>query len=68
MVKTSEKDARIAEWKVIFDDLLKDAPLAPVFNEKRFTYHSAKIRSDEGAFTDPTRLPVNYDHIFLPEN
>ena len=44
MVKTSEQDARIAEWQAIFDDVLKDAPLAPVFNEKRFTYHSARIR------------------------
>ena len=49
MVKASEKDARIVEWKAIFDDLLKDAPLAPIFNEKQFTYHSARIRSDEGA-------------------
>ncbi len=68
MVKTNEKDARIVEWKAIFDDVLKDAPLAPIFNEKRFTYHSARIRSDQGSFTDPTHLPVNYDHIFLPEN
>jgi hypothetical protein len=37
MINTNEKDARIVAWKAIFDDLLKDAPLAPIFNEKQFT-------------------------------
>jgi peptide/nickel transport system substrate-binding protein len=68
MVKASQKGARIAEWKAIFDDLLKDAPLVPIFNERQFTYHSARIKADKGAFADPTRIPVNYDHVFLPEN
>jgi peptide/nickel transport system substrate-binding protein len=68
MVKPSEKDARVAEWKAVFDDLLKAAPLVPVFNEKRYTYHSARIKADEGAFTPPMRIPANYDHIFSSEN
>jgi oligopeptide transport system substrate-binding protein len=68
MVKASQRDARIAEWKAIFDDLLKDAPLVPIFNERQFTYHSARIKADRGAFADPTRIPANYDYIFLPGN
>lgn len=66
MVKASQKDARIAEWKAIFDDLLKDAPLVPIFNDRQLTYHSARIKADKGAFADPTRIPANYDYIFLP--
>jgi peptide/nickel transport system substrate-binding protein len=68
MVKASQKDARIAEWKTIFDDLMKDAPLVPIFNERQFTFHSVRIEADKGAFADPTRIPVNYDYIFLPEH
>jgi oligopeptide transport system substrate-binding protein len=68
IVRDSEKDARVAEWKAVFDELLKDAPVVPVFNEKRYTYHSARIKAGEGAFTDPTRIPANYDHIFSSEN
>jgi hypothetical protein len=40
----------------------------PIFNERRFTYYSARIRTDKGTFTDSMRLPADYEHIFLPEN
>ena len=46
MVKDDQAAARIAEWKAIFDEVLKDAPWAPVFNEKRFTYHSERLGGD----------------------
>jgi len=67
MVRSSQKDARISEWKKIFDDVMKDAPLVPIFNERQFTYHSARIKADRGAFADPTRIPANYDHMFVHE-
>ena len=67
MVKDDQKDARIAEWKAIFDDVLKDAPWAPVFNEKRFTYHSERLGGDPALFTDPIHIPVNYDYIFAKD-
>lgn len=60
MVKDDQKDARIGEWKAIFDDVLKDAPWAPIFNEKRFTYHSERLGGDPALFTDPIHIPVNY--------
>ena len=46
MVKDDQAAARIGEWKGVFDDVLKDAPWAPIFNEKRFTYHSARLGGD----------------------
>ena len=58
---------RIGEWKGVFDDVLKDAPWAPVFNEKRFTYHSARLGGDPSLFTDPIHIPVNYDYIFAKD-
>jgi oligopeptide transport system substrate-binding protein len=67
MVKDDQMSARIAEWKAVFDDVLKDAPWAPVFNEKRFTYHSARLGGDPTLFTDPIHIPVNYDYIFAKD-
>jgi oligopeptide transport system substrate-binding protein len=67
MVKADQAEARTAEWKAIFDDVLKDAPWAPVFNEKRFTYHSARLGGDAALFTDPIHIPVNYDYIFAKD-
>ena len=67
MVKDDQMVARITEWKAIFDDVLKDAPWAPIFNEKRFTYHSARLGGDPSLFTDPIHIPVNYDYIFAKD-
>jgi oligopeptide transport system substrate-binding protein len=67
MVKDDQMSARIAEWKAVFDDVVKDAPWAPVFNEKRFTYHSARLGGDPTLFTDPIHIPVNYDYIFAKD-
>ena len=59
--------AHRANGRAIFDDVLKDAPWAPVFNEKRFTYHSARLGGDPALFTDPIHIPVNYDYIFAKD-
>ncbi len=67
MVKDDQMGDRIAEWKAVFDDVAKDAPWAPVFNEKRFTYHSARLGGDPTLFTDPIHIPVNYDYIFAKD-
>ena len=67
MVKSDQSEKRIGEWKGIFDDVLKDAPWAPIFNEKRFTYHSARLGGDPSLFTDPIHIPVNYDYIFAKD-
>ena len=66
-VKAEDQPARIGEWKAIFDEIVKDAPWAPVFNEKRFTYHSARLGGDPSLYTDPIHIPVNYDYIFAKD-
>ncbi len=67
MVKSDQADARTQAWKAIFDDVSKDAPWVPVFNEKRFTYHSARLGGDPSLYTDPIHIPVNYDYIFAKD-
>jgi ABC-type transport system substrate-binding protein len=67
MVKDDQQAERIELWKGIFDDVLKDAPWAPVFNEIRFTYHSARLGGDPVLYTDPIHIPVNYDYIFAKD-
>lgn len=67
MVEDTQKDARIAEWTAVFDDVMKDAPWAPIFNEKRFTYHSERLGGDDSLFTDPIHIPVNYDYIYAKD-
>jgi ABC-type transport system substrate-binding protein len=67
MVKDDQRAERIALWKGIFDDVIKDAPWAPIFNEKRFTYHSARLGGEASLYTDPIHIPVNYDYIFAKD-
>jgi peptide/nickel transport system substrate-binding protein/oligopeptide transport system substrate-binding protein len=67
MVKDDQQAQRIAEWKAVFDEVLTQAPWAPIFNEKRFTYHSARLGGDPALFTDPIHIPVNYDYIFAKD-
>ena len=67
LVRDDQKVERLNEWRAIYDILLQDAPWAPIFHEKRFTYHSGRLGGDPSLFTDPTRLSVNYDHIFAKD-
>ena len=68
MVDASQADARIEKWRSIFIKLMEDAPWAPVFNEQRFTYHSARIAGPSNAiFTDPVHIPVHYDTVFATD-
>jgi ABC-type transport system substrate-binding protein len=67
MVKADQQAARVTAWKGIFDSVLADAPWAPVFNEKRFTFHSERLGGDPSLFTDPIHIPVNYDYIFAKD-
>ncbi len=67
MVKGDQQAARVEAWKGIFDKVLADAPWAPVFNEKRFTFHSERLGGDPALFTDPIHIPVNYDYIYAKD-
>ncbi len=67
MVKPEQATERAKLWMGIFDDVMKDAPWVPIFNEKRFTYHSARLGGEAWLYTDPIHIPVNYDYIFAKD-
>lgn len=64
MVGEDKAAARLQEWSAIFIDVMKDAPWAPVFNEQRFTMHSARLGGGDALFVDPVHIPVHYDYVF----
>ncbi len=63
MVDPSQTDARIASWRSVFDDVMKDAPWVPVFNEDFYTMHSARIEGQDKYFVSPTHIPIYYEEL-----
>jgi peptide/nickel transport system substrate-binding protein/oligopeptide transport system substrate-binding protein len=39
----------------------------PVFNEKAYVIHSARIAGPAGIFADPIHIPVNYDEVYATD-
>jgi oligopeptide transport system substrate-binding protein len=67
MVDPSKADERIDAWRGIFDDIMADAPWAPIFNEQRFTMHSAGVAGPDAIFVDPVHIPVHYDYVYATD-
>ena len=67
MVKPEETQARADLWKQIFDKIQDDAPWVPVFNEERYTLHSARIGGDPSLFVDPVHVPINYNAVYATD-
>ena len=67
MVTAEQQADRAKAWSAIYQGVMKDAPWVPIFNEQRFTYHSARLGGDASLFTDPIHIPVNYDYIFAKD-
>jgi ABC-type transport system substrate-binding protein len=67
MTDPAKAGERAAAWGKIFTDLMADAPWAPVFNEKAYVIHSARIQGPAGVFADPIHIPVNYDEVYATD-
>jgi ABC-type transport system substrate-binding protein len=67
MTNPADTDKRATVWGKIFTDLMADAPWAPVFNEKAYVIHSARIAGPVGIFADPIHIPVNYDAVYATD-
>jgi ABC-type transport system substrate-binding protein len=67
MTNPADAEKRAVAWGKIFTDLMADAPWAPVFNEKAYVIHSARIAGPEGVFADPIHIPVNYDEVYATD-
>jgi len=67
MADPAKKAEREAAWSSIFTDIMAEVPWAPIFNEQRFTMHSARMGGDEALYVDPVHIPVNYDYVFVTD-
>jgi oligopeptide transport system substrate-binding protein len=67
MTSPSQAEERAKAWGSIFTDLMKDAPWAPIFNEKAYIIHSKRLTGPEGVFADPIHIPINYDEVYVTE-
>lgn len=60
-----QQSKRIKLWQGIFTDIMQDAPWIPIFNEKRYAMHSARIGGANAIFVDPVHYPVYYGEVFV---
>lgn len=65
MVDPDQQEERAELWGEIFTTAMDDAPWVPIFNEQRFTVHSARMGGDDALYVDPVHVPVNYDYIWV---
>jgi ABC-type transport system substrate-binding protein len=63
MVQPGQAAARAAKFQEIYRKIMSDAPWIPVFNERRYTMHSARLGGVRGIFVDPIHIPVHYDEV-----
>jgi oligopeptide transport system substrate-binding protein len=63
MVQPGQAAARAAKFRQIYRLIMEDAPWIPIFNERRYTMHSARLGGVKGIFTDPIHIPVHYDEV-----
>ena len=63
MVQPTQAAARAAKFREIYRKVMDDAPWIPIFNERRYTMHSARMGGLPGLFVDPIHIPVHYDEV-----
>lgn len=63
MVQPAQAAARAAKFREIYRKVMSDAPWIPIFNERRYTMHSARLGGAKGIFVDPIHIPVHYDEV-----
>ncbi len=67
MTDPAQAGARAAAWGKIFTDVMAEAPWVPVFNEKAYVIHAARVDGPPGVFADPIHIPVNYDEVYATD-
>jgi ABC-type transport system substrate-binding protein len=63
MVRPDQAAARDARYREIYRRVMDDAPWIPIFNEKRYTMHTARIGGMANLFVDPIHIPVHYIEV-----
>jgi peptide/nickel transport system substrate-binding protein/oligopeptide transport system substrate-binding protein len=68
MADPAKAAERAKKWGGIFAKVMADAPWVPIFNETRYTIHSARIGgTNNEVFVDPVHTPVNYDALYAKD-
>jgi ABC-type transport system substrate-binding protein len=67
IIDPAKQDERFADWKKIFIEIMDDAPWAPVFDEVRYTMHSARVGGEAPMFNDPIHIPINYENVYATD-
>jgi ABC-type transport system substrate-binding protein len=67
IIDTAKQDERFAQWKAIFTKIMDDAPWVPIFDEVRYTAHSARIAGEPAMFNDPIHIPINYENVYATD-
>src|SRR5581483_10947270 len=67
IIDPAKEEERYAEWKSIFIKIMEDAPWVPVFDEVRYTAHSARVAGEPAMFNDPIHIPINYENIYATD-
>jgi oligopeptide transport system substrate-binding protein len=63
LVQPGQERQRAERYRQIYRRIMQDAPWIPIFHEKRYTMHSARVGGKKGIFTDPVHIPVHYDEV-----
>ncbi|MDQ7820436.1 MAG: ABC transporter substrate-binding protein [Armatimonadota bacterium] len=63
MVQPAQAAAREQRFRQIYRTIMGDAPWIPIFHEKRYTMHSARMGGPEVLWVDPIHIPVHYDEV-----
>ncbi len=63
LVQPGQERERAERYRQIYRRIMQDAPWVPIFHEKRYTMHSARVGGKAGIFTDPVHIPVHYDEV-----
>jgi len=63
LVQPGQEAERAERFRKIFRAIMQDAPWIPIFHEKRYTMHSARVGGAKGIFVDPIHIPVHYDEV-----
>lgn len=65
LVQPGQEGERAERYRKIYRTIMQQAPWIPIFHEKRYTMHSARVGGGKGIFVDPIHIPVHYDEVRL---
>jgi len=63
LARADQQEARVAEWRDIFMEIMEEAPWIPIFHELQVSMHSTNVTGPSAIFVDPMHIPVHYEMV-----